>query len=201
MNKSGKIALIALLTVACGAGGYFATDYVLDNNAGKTNGANAGGSSPGIGAINNVGSLNAEDNTAITGKSDIEINSEVASEPEINEPVKTSGKGSDIVPTITSVSKPAYNASSNKYSFNVVADGQDLKYVLTSYNGTVLKTQDSGAFTVDPVPNTGRYLVYVSNTSGTKSETVTVSGCVVVYEKLTAAQIQTAFNSGDYMEG
>lgn len=206
MKNSVKILLIALITILCGVAGYFIADVV---KAPKTGGAAAGGGAIGGGAPTAVtgktGKINTgSPTTSVTGTTATTTTTpagSTATETAIdNEPVISKPAASGVDPVITSVSKPVYNASAKNYTFNVTADGNELTYILTYYNGTKVSSQKSGSFTVSPVKN-GKYVVYVTDASGKSSEKKTVNGCVIVYEKLTASEIQTALNSGDYIQG
>lgn len=199
MKYSVKIIIVSLITVLCIAIGYLASGLVRDslNSAPNTpvyspgpsgartapagNGRSTGGATVSAPAPALEPESESESESALATSSDVAV---AFAEPEI-----------------TGITAPVYDEKTKHYSFTVSATGSNLKYILCRSNGAKLRTQDNGNFVVDALEY-GSYSVYVSDTvTGKDSEKETVSGCLKIFNRLTHADIQNAFNSGDYQQG
>lgn len=181
MNKSIKILLILVITLLSGAAGFFITSLVISTTKGKPD-------TPVIQEPSGIVSVNVP---AQKEASEIPVK-------ELPEPAAVVDTPKE--PTIISVSKPVYDPSTKLYSFEVEADGDNLTYVLADVKGNKISSQKTGSFKVQPCKQ-GQYRVYVTDENGKRSSKQLIDGFVIVYEKLTKDEIQTAFNSGDYMQG
>lgn len=107
-----------------------------------------------------------------------------------------------VPPVINGVDGPFYDDAAATYSFTVKATGQNLEYHLCNADGTEIRTQNNGSFLSVPYSGTGEYIVYVVDAkTSLQSPKITVSGCNFKCRKLTASEVQEAFNSADYQRG
>lgn len=199
MNKSIKILLIIVITLLCGAAGFFVTALVKTTIESKTETAQvsvAHAPAPVTAPAAPATAPAAPAPAPATAEPAIPESTPEPEEPTTPAPVEPAA----IEPTIISVSKPVYDPSTKLYSFEVKAEGQNLTYVLADANGTKISSQKTGSFKVQPCKK-GQYRVYVTDENGKRSSKKLVSGFVIVYEKLTKEEMQTAFNTGDYMQG
>ena len=217
MNNFVKITLLVGLTALCVLIGYLGTAFVQDMIEHRSVEAvipamSAQDSKPrtGNGNLNRIKRMSEGSRPSDDGTADF---SERQPDNGIREGVETSSADdgiSDIPESqpvkvnepyleISSVSKPVYHEEHNKYSFTVVVDGIADEYHLCDIHGNELFSQSSPDFVVDP-SYSGKYLVYVSN-SRTSSSQTEITGCYRMVEKLSKSEIQAAFNSGDYQKG
>lgn len=185
MKNSVKIIIVSLITVLCIAIGYFGAEFVRGNLSTTAK------SSDKVSQPTDAHRAPAGKGTA---------SGTVTTRPPTPATPPKSTPATPVAPEINTITSPAYNEDTKRYTFTVSASGSNLKYNLWA-NSTKIKTQDNGIFIVDGL-DWGSYSVYVTDTrTGMRSKKRTVPGCLKLFNKLTQSEIQNAFNSGDYQEG
>ena len=191
MTNTAKILLSVGGFIICAAAGYFGTGIIRDalsqDSRPASLSSSGGGASGGGGGSFHGGSIGGNSTPAPSNP-----------EPQPDASPETTAPA-DLAPSIVSVSAPQKGNDGKTYSFTVVASGTGLSYHLTDASMTEIgQPQPNGSFVV-PATTSGVYNVYVTDSSGRKSEYHKVTGCTSVPEvrRIEASELQTIINSGD----
>lgn len=225
MNNTTKILIAILNFIVCLLIGFLVTRMILSAKGNKGGDVEVSATSvPGIGqaglnrqkaagAAHSAGSVSRPAASEVTSNSAPAVveststivrgepqNAESASkvaQPSLNSDLESSlpVPGVATILEIRGITQPQYNETNKNYSFIVQAGGSGLTYVLLDSKKNVVKTQTSGSFVVKP-SSSGKYYVYVTDTSGNKSSEKEVTGCKLVVDKITKQELQEVLNSG-----
>ena len=105
------------------------------------------------------------------------------------------GAGLASSPEILSVSTPEYDENSKTYSFQVVASGDNLTYILADAKKRDIQSNETGDFCVQPSA-TGKYYVYITDGFGVKTDYTEVKGCYRPVNRIMKDELQSVLNSG-----